>query len=405
MIKVVHICASTTGGAGIAAYRLHKGLLNSGVCESKIICQSAGAYTDNQDIIVVKKQPQTFTERVLQKIRKELNTPNYRERAQRIRGSYEILTWPETSYRIELEEAVQNADIIHLHWVADFLNYPTFFKKLIAKKIVWTLHDMNPFMGVFHYKGDEERNAAYAKINNKALQIKASSLKKGTVNIVALSNWIALEAKKNPVFNKFNFNNIPNGINCNVFFSGNKMAARKQLNIPTNELIILFVSESIANYRKGIDLLLEALPMVKSNTPIRILSVGKGNLVLPANVNYTPLGQISNENELAQIYNCADFFIIPSREDNLPNVMLEALACGVPVVGFPIGGVKQYIIDLKTGLLANEVTAAALAQAIERYTSNAQSFDQTSISEFAMNNFNEKLQVDRHINFYKQLLN
>jgi glycosyltransferase involved in cell wall biosynthesis len=406
MIKVVHISTSTMGGAGIAAYRLHRGLLKSGVCNSIFVCQNPGPYKNDPDVVEVKARPLKLSKRILKKIGSYLGKPkDFWNELSQIKGEYEIVTWPETNFRIELEKEVLNADVVHLHWVGGFLNYPTFFKKLQGKKIVWTLHDLNPLMGIFHYKGDQERNTALKHLDLKALKIKSASLKKSSLNIVAMTDWIAQEANKSPVFKEYHFEYIANGINCDVFHPLEKKLIREQLDIPVNECVMLFVSEHIDNFRKGMDILIDALALVTSSVPFRIISVGKGKLSLPENIKYYSLGSISDEKKLAQIYSCADIFVIPSREDNLPNVMVEAFACGTPVIGFPVGGMKQHIVPLKTGILADEESVVAFAKAIEAFLGDSDRFNRTTISAYAQENFNDKTQANSHVNMYKKLLN
>ena len=393
------------GGAGIAAYRLHKSLLNNGV-NSLFVCQDAGRYKNDLDIIEVKPRGFGLLHRAVRKIRQIIGGANFSAELAKNPGNYEIATWPETNYLVELEKAVLDADIIHLHWVSGFVNYPTFFKKLKNKKIVWTLHDMNPFMGIFHYKGDQFRNPGLKKIDDKAIAIKSTAFKDINLEIVVLSNWMQQEAIMNPVFKVFNYTNIPNGVDCSVFKPADRKLARKTIDIPEDDCVILVVSERVDNYRKGIDILLEALSSVESKAPVRIISVGKGELNLSGtNINYTALGPIYNEKELANVYVASNLFVIPSREDNLPNVMLEAFATGIPVLGFPIGGVKQYVIPFETGLLAQDISATALNNALEQFLLNKDKFSSQLISEYAQKKFNNNLLSDNHLRFYKSLLN
>jgi glycosyltransferase involved in cell wall biosynthesis len=405
MMKIVQISVSPMGGAGIAAYRLHKSLLNNGI-NSLFICQDAGSYKNDADVIEVKPRGFSLIHRVVRKLRQIIGGSNFSAELEKHPGHYEIATWPETNYLVELEKAILDADIIHLHWVSGFVNYLTFFKKLKHKKIVWTLHDMNPFMGIFHYKGDQLRNPGLKKIDQKAIEIKSAAFKNIDLQIVVLSNWMLEEAITNPVFKGFNYTNIPNGVDCNIFKPVDRKLAREKLNIPEEDCVILVVSERVDNYRKGIDILLEALSSVQSKIPVRIISVGKGELNLSGtNTNYTALGPIYNEKELANVYTASNLFVIPSREDNLPNVMLEAFACGIPVLGFPIGGVKQYVIPFQTGLLAEDISATALNNALEQFLLNRDRFSSLLISEYAQNKFNNNLLADNHLRFYKSLLN
>src|SRR5205807_955927 len=83
-------------------------------------------------------------------------------------------------------------------------------------------------------------------------------------------------------------------------------------------------------------------------------------------VNYLPLGYIDSDRIKALVYNAADVFVHPARVDNLPLVVLESLACGLPVVAFPIGGIPDMVRPALTGWLAPEVSAGSLAKTIEQ---------------------------------------
>ena len=177
-MKVVHISTSKHGGAGIAAFRIHEALNKFGEIDSYFLQR-----TDNDDIVnkTYQIKAEIKKENFLSKIKRRLNLTNdleYRNKRNEINKSrnFEIATFPESSFRIEDHPLIKDADIIHLHWVADFLNYPTFFKR-IKKPIVWTLHDMNPFQGLFHYKNDEINNEeTFGDFNKKILKEKIKSI-------------------------------------------------------------------------------------------------------------------------------------------------------------------------------------------------------------------------------------
>jgi glycosyltransferase involved in cell wall biosynthesis len=301
---------------------------------------------------------------------------------------------------------VLDADVVHLHWVAGFLNYPSFFRKLRGKHIVWTLHDMNPFMGIFHYGGDQMRNPQLSQLDLQSLHIKTKALTGiEYLCINALSKWIGDEAIKNAAFGRFAINSIPNGIDLGLFRPVERRVARQKLGQDTEGLVLLCVSENLDNYRKGIDLLLEALELLKSNISIRLISVGRGVLQPPEKIDYTAFGPISDEEKLALIYASADAFVTTAREDNLPNVMLEALACGTPVIGFPVGGQKDYIVPFETGVLAKEVTAKSFCMAIEEFLSSRNRFDPDKIAAFAKLHFDRGKYINDHLALYNKMLN
>jgi glycosyltransferase involved in cell wall biosynthesis len=74
---------------------------------------------------------------------------------------------------------------------------------------------------------------------------------------------------------------------------------------------------------------------------------------------------VSDESKIVKVYNAADVFVLPSLEDNLPNTIMEAMACGVPCVGFNIGGIPEMIGHLKSGYVAKAADADDLARGIK----------------------------------------
>ncbi len=168
-------------------------------------------------------------------------------------------------------------------------------------------------------------------------------------------------------------------------------------------IIFLFVAQSVNIYRKGFDLLADALKNLK-HLSITLLVLGDADNLHIDGVDIRRLGIIDDNEKLAYFYSNADAFIIPSREDNLPNVMLEALACGTPVIGFPIGGIKEHVNDFKTGLLAEEVSSESLGKAIEMFCKTKDRFNREQISEYAFDNFNEKIIAAKYLKIYAALI-
>ena len=67
-----------------------------------------------------------------------------------------------------------------------------------------------------------------------------------------------------------------------------------------------------------------------------------------------PMNYVSNEKELVDIYNAVDLYVTPSLQDNLPNTIVEAMACGIPCIGFNVGGIPQMIDHLHNGCYVAE---------------------------------------------------
>ena len=313
---------------------------------------------------------------------------------------FEIATLPFSNYKIQNHPLFKEADIINLHWIDGIIDYQSFFPNCL-KPIVWTFHDMNPFLGIFHYHNDDVLNAKICNsFDSKIKQIKKNVIKeipKGT--FVTPSKWLSKEVNKIDLFNGFQQQVIPNAIDLVIFKIQDKELLRKKYRIDDNQFVVLFVSDSLKNPRKGFDLLLESLKLLE-NKNISILTVGKGIVPIIDNLNIISLGEINSNVGMSECFALADVFVLPSREDNLPNVMLESFACGTPVIGFNVGGIAEHVVPNITGLLANEVTGFALAEAIIKLKQNIENYKRETIRNYAVDNFNFQKQADSYMELY-----
>lgn len=409
-MKVLHITSSSKGGAGIAALRLHEALQQQGIQSGYLSANLTVDFNNKpiKDNFFTYKKPTLF-KRALLKIQSHFAfTKEQRLHNQfnniKDKLNYEIANLPFSVYKLHEHPLVQEADIINLHWMNGLIDYTVFFKEC-QKPIVWTLHDMNPFMGIFHYKNDEVKNSQIAgNFDNKIKEIKAKaikSVKNGT--IVAPSKWLLEEAIKSNVFDGFSAQHICNGISFESF-KYDKKILRKNNNIEVDEFIVLFVSDNLKNYRKGFDLLVEVLSSI-DDLSITLFIIGKGTFEPQNNLKIIALGEVNSISKMAEYYNLANVFVLPSREDNLPNVMLEAFASGTPLVGFKIGGIAEHTINGVTGFLAEEMTVVSLAEAIKKIYQKKTSFDEEIIRNYAEDNFSYKKQADSYLSVYNKSLN
>lgn len=384
--KVLHITTSIDGGAGIAAARVHEGLLDLGI-KSNMLVLSMNQRTCRQGHQYIPQKLRGFFNRLYNKLYKYLGFFKNIYTAKDIKGEFEIFTTPFTHFRPEWLKLVKEADIIHLHWVAMFINYPSFFKAIKGKKIVWTLHDMNPFLGGFHYKGDRDNNPHLIKQENEFVQIKKSSYENQNINMIFLNQWMKKESDKEGVFNKFPYHIIPNCIDFNTFKISEK--TREKYNILSDERVLLFASQSLKNKRKGFDLLIQTLEQLKDEK-LTLLTFGGGDFDFESEtIRQIHLGSIYDPTVMSDVYNCADLFILPTREDNLPNVMLEAWACGIPVISFDNGGMQDYIQEGFNGELVSVGNTKKFAAAILKNLKLE--FSREKIREFAVSHFSPEI--------------
>ena len=373
-MKVLHLTTSLDGGAGIAAKRLHESLLKNDIDSKMLVLKSKSLL--KSDISIYK------SERKIRRINKAINFVNkltplkyfrFLNHCKDVEGHFEIFTTSKTTFRVEKTKCFQEADIIHLHWVSNFINFTTFFKALAkeGKCVVWTFHDMNPFMGGFHYLEDRARNPQL-KILDKWLQRckeKAySSISKKNLRVICLNHWMKSIFENSGVLKDVGVCIVPNSIDFQTMQRHEKHSARNKLLIGECEKVVLFGSQSLSNYRKGFDLLLLALEELKrKGVNFTLLTFGRedSKLLSGLGMRVISMGVISDPALLSIIYSAADLFVLPSREDNLPNVMLESWACGTPVVSFSNGGMVEYIKDGFNGILIDEISGTSLARGIK----------------------------------------
>ncbi len=401
-MKIIHINTYSKGGAANAAIRLHEKLLKQN-CNSTILSFSNAHNTINAYSVITRKHSYNIIYRIktrndFQKKKKILKNKSFNP---------ELFTLPYSVIELSKNKHIQNADIIHLHWVADFINYPDFFKK-INKPIVWTLHDMNPFTGGCHYAFDcnnfssncencpQIKGISNQKVAYNVLKVKKKAYSNKKINFICLNEWMMNCLKNSSIFSDNKCTLIPNGLNPEVYKIYCKVNTRKKLGLPTDKKLVLFVADSINNYRKGVKYIIEAS---KQFNDTKFITVGKGDLKEP---NFIHLGEINNEELMAQIYSAADVFVIPSLADNLPNTILESLYCGTPIIGFNVGGIPEMIIHGKNGLICNEISSLALAKLIKEALSVK--FDPKFISIDANQRFNLTIQANKYIELYKSLI-
>ncbi|WP_343531514.1 glycosyltransferase [Pedobacter sp.] len=395
-MKVVHITTWLHGGAGIAALRLHRELLNQGI-DSHIISLANTTIPQVDNHHPVLKRQTKLHEKVFNKFGIRLNSA-YRNahRLKQLNGEYEIVTFPDTDYRIENIEVIKNADVIHLHWIANFINYKTFFSKLKHKKIVWTLHDLNPIQGIFHYKNDEFNNPSFGGLNKLAYKQKMEAIQKiKNLTYVCLNNWMLDQLKSGINISHCKAEVIPNIINEKDYFVDSKSAKNSGCS-----LNFLLIAENVNNHRKGFDLALATLSKLRHKEKVAIFIVGKGEIPVSKEIKVNIIGTVNDTERLREIYNECEYLILPSREDNLPNTMVEALLCGTGIISFKIGGMTDHILNNVNGFAIEPYDVDQMAKQIDYIIEKKIILSRHQISNQAHQIFSQ-INIQKYIKLYK----
>ncbi len=405
-MKIAHITVSIGGGAGISAFRLHEGLRKQSDVESCIIQRfhiEDREFAKEHNIIVAPIGRSLIT-----RFRKKYNIhPEHFNGVAlgRYPKNYEVASFANTSYRLEDLSEIKNADIIHLHWAADFINFPTFFPK-IKQPVVWTLHDMNPFQGIFHFEEDQEQNRHnLGNLDRKVLYQKIESVhKKDNIYIAAPSQWMKSKSENSTVLSRYPHYLIPYGLDLSLYPLVDRGEAKEKLGLNNGLPTLMTIAQDINLKRKGADLFYDAIETLDRG--INVVTVGGAKKEIKnKKIKHTHFNFISDIAELNKIYSAADMTIVSSREDNLPNTMLESFMNGTPVMSFCNGGMAEHVSTGDTGILVEETNSHALAENIVDFLDNKYTFDRDRIREYAVANFAEQNQISSYIELYKNILN
>ncbi|MGV3509605.1 MAG: glycosyltransferase family 4 protein [Sphingobacteriaceae bacterium] len=406
----------TGGGAAMASLRLFKALKANKLDVSMLVQKKTVSDADIHSTIHSK----------LDKYASEFNFLYERlsfvlkEREKAVRFAFSEAN---AGSNITKEPVIKNADILHLHWInGGFLSLNNLNNLLkLNKLVVWTLHDMWPFTGGCHYPGHSEKflsecgNCHFLKhpapndISHSGWVKKHKIYNNNKkITYIACSNWMREMAQKSSLLQGNEIVTIANPIDVDVFSKQDKVVSRRQWNIPEDAEVILFGSANINHTRKGIKYLIEALHKIKqtdSTRNIRVVVFGKSK---DFDFNQIPFPVISlpvihTEVEIAEVYSLADVFILPSLEDNLPNMVMEALSCSTPVVAFNTGGVKDMVDHNENGYLAEYMSAEDLAKGILSVLNDSSRLA-VNARRKVVENFSFPVIAEKHIQLYERLL-
>jgi len=369
-MRVVHLnITEKYGGAAKAAYRLHKELIKQGIDSKMLVLKKE---TNDPDVIKTSSlysvidKGKLFFRKALNKFHKVLRNPERRYDNRTL--LFNVLK------RLDV-------DIIHLHWVTDgYVNLKEFIDD--SRSIIWTMHDCAAFTGICHVVGNCENfmtgcgkcplisSSEEKDISSAEFLRKSGLYKKRKIHFVSPSNWLASVASRSPLLEEKKITVIPHGIDTEKYTPIDKTFAKKALLIEDNIKIILCGAVTFNDENKGMLSLIEALKHFRENLAfedkIELLFFGEraeDNDVFGIKANY--LGYLNDEEFLRICYSAADVVVIPSKQESFGLIVLEAMACGTPVVAFGATGPLDIVDHKETGYLARPYDTTDLAEGIK----------------------------------------
>ena len=363
-MKIIHVCYhDIRGGAALAARRLHLELLRTGHDSRFMLVEQSG---DTEQAI---RLPALFCYRC--RIEQRLEALALR-RANRNRLTPQSLNLFPTSIAEKINR--EKPDVVNLHWI-NGASSAIWDLPRIQAPVVWTLHDNWPYCATEHYHDSNDlrfvtgyRGCAPNGSFWQPLvwKCKRKNWAGWTPEIVAPSNWIAGEAQSSELMHRLPITPIANGVDLAVFRPSDRLKARQTLRLPPDARIILFGAYNAADRNKGGPELTAALRRLsrRFSEPLLLLAVGANTEMPDFGIPAIFTGRLDTEQQMATAYAAADATVLASKYDNLPNILVESLACGIPAAAFATGGIPEIMEDRVSGALAEPFQPESLADAL-----------------------------------------
>ena len=352
-MRILHLNTQASGGSYEYAALLCTALAEQGI-ESRVIGKSSQPSGSRR----------SFLDRLIR----------------RLYVSFSTDPWHGTRRRLPppASEQLCGIDVVHLHTVADWFDVPQWLYTLPQSiGVVITVHDMWHITGgCFLYRGcDRYRdtctpcpilkpplNRGLAKDEHRR---KLHAYNGRRVQFVANSKWLANLAEQSPVVRACGgVRVITPGIDTNIFTLRDKTECRASLGIEQNAFVIAAGAASLTDVNKNICWLLEQLKQMPELENLVVLLAGEGNVEVPAGLNVRMIGGIAHRAARANFYGAADIFVSTSLMETYGLALVEAMACGTPVVAFRVGGIPEAAPEGQGAILCERENAVALLEAI-----------------------------------------
>lgn len=402
------------GGAARAAYNLHKALRGQRI-DSQMLVQtrtSGDASVYERDTRLAKALG------IFRPYLDMLPLLLYRKRHQ----AHWSVEWFPT--RINRQIRALNPDIIHLHWICrGFIHVPA--PASFQKPVVWTLHDSWPFTGGCHIPDNctgyrvkcgccPQLGSGYSwDLSRWIWRRKRGFWKDINLTLVAPSRWLADCAQSSSLLRQRRIEVIHNGIDLNQYRPVEKQEARKIMHLPQERKLVLFSAMNATYDRnKGFRYLETALRNLAADgwhDRMELMVVGQSVPSVPvdAGVPTRFLGVLKDETSMRLVYSAADVTVMASAQENLPNSVMESLACGTPVVAFNVGGVSHLIEHQENGFLAKPFSIEEMSVGISFVLSDENRWRRLSAraGRKIENEFGIHRVAQQYVTLYKRLLN
>jgi glycosyltransferase involved in cell wall biosynthesis len=363
-MRVLHLNSHASGGSYEFAARLSTALAEQGI-ESHVFCKNSPSPETGKLLL----------DRVIRRSYVSLSREPWH-------GTRRLLSPP-------TPEELDQIDVVHLHTVADWFDVPQWLERLPCRMgVVISVHDMwHVTGGCFLYRGcDRYANQTHLCDpcpilrwpGNRFLAKAAHSRKMRAyqdcgARMVANSHWLAEIAGRSPIARACGgIRVIPPGIDTTVFKLQDKTLCRKHLDLPADGFVIVTGGASLTDANKNVPWLFEQLSHLRDVSGIIVLAFGEGAVPVPDRLSVRFTGGICDRHDLARLLAAADVFVSASLMETYGLTLVEAMACGTPVVAFRVGGIPEAAPDGRGAILCAPQDSAALIEAIMKLRDSPQ---------------------------------
>ena len=358
--RVLHISAADAeGGAARSAFRIHDGLRTLGWSSRMLV---GVRRTGDVDVRPLKRNVAwRAADRACAAVLDRLDL--------------QYVLYP-SSFGVALDPWFRESQVVQLYNVhGSYFSHSALPVLSRRRPLVWRLSDMWALTGHVAYSYDCERwrhgcgscpyLGEYPRLRRDTtaalFRWKDAVYRRSRITVVAPSRWLEEIARESPLLGRFPVRRIANGLDLQVFRPHPRDEARRALGLDPERPVVLFSSLERNDRRKGGDVLAGALSSL-ADLDFQLAVLGPEASGLGREV--AALGTIRDDERLALAYAAADVFVLPALAENLPNVAVESIACGTPVVASAVGGIPDAVRDGETGLLVPPGRAPELAGAM-----------------------------------------
>lgn len=332
-------------------------------------------------------------------------TVTRRNKARRVGGAI-----PTSVVNLMNSRWVKWADVVHLNHIADYIDYPSFFSGIGNKPVVITVHDENFFYGLAYYEHQLQREHPleryYAEVKYKALS-QAKNL-----GIVLGSEYYTKKFGGHRMLKGRDVRVITNAVDTTRYRPIPRDEARQRLGLSRSategdacseglkkdDTLIAFAATYMSEERKGLDKLSEAVRRI-GDPQIKIIAVGN-NIHHRTWPNVIEMGYKATPDALCEVFSAADFFAFPSMHEAFALTPMQAMACGLPVVAFPVSGTSE-LINEHNGVVCRDFTVEALTEGI--VTLMGRDYDAAAIRQDMVSRFSPLGIAEKYCRLYDAL--